>query len=187
MGHYVLVMGKVRCHLTSTEAAEVAELAVVLPILFTLIFAIFSFGRAYNVYSTVTRAAQEGARVAVTPACATCTSFTSTGCSASQYPCPSSVAQAVIDALNASNVDPSHILPSTTTYTFCPSPIPSGRSQTNNITIWQGVVLNPTSSTAAQACGTIVQFDYDYQFLPIPFVPAISRRITARGQTWLEY
>jgi|SRR5690348_14652753 len=177
-------MKKVRVFLVSSEAAEVAELAVVLPLLFTVLFAIFSFARAYNVYSTVTRAAQEGARVAVTPACATCASFSS--CGGSRYPCDSVVAQAVTDALNASNVDPSHILTSTVSYTFCPSPIPSGQSQINNITIWRGVVLN-SGSTPPQACGTIVQFDYDYQFLPIPFIPAISRRLSARGQMWLEY
>ena len=42
-------MTSFRHFLVDTEAAAVAELAVVLPILFTLIFAIFSFGRAYNV------------------------------------------------------------------------------------------------------------------------------------------
>ncbi len=169
----------------STEAAEVAELAVVLPLLFTVLFAIFSFARAYNVYSTVTRAAQEGARVAVTPACATCNSF---ACGGSRYPCDNSVAKAVTDALNASSVDTTNIVASTPTVTACPAPIPSqGCTQITNISICRGVVLNSSSTVTPQACGTIVQFGYNYQFLPIPFVPAISRRMIARGQMWLEY
>jgi Flp pilus assembly protein TadG len=183
-------MKKFQRFLSECEAAEVAELAVVLPILFTLIFAIFSFGRAYNVYATVTRAAQEGARVAVTPACATCTTFTCGG-TGSFYPCDATVAKAVTDAMKASNVDTSAtriVASSAPTVTSCNPPQPSRPcSQTNNIHVCRGVVLNSSSSTHPQACGTVVQFQYDYQFLPIPFVPSITRHMTARGQMWMEY
>jgi hypothetical protein len=183
-------MKKFQRFLSNCEAAEVAELAVVLPILFTLIFAIFSFGRAYNVYSTVTRAAQEGARVAVTPACATCSTFTCGG-TGSFYPCDATVAKAVTDAMKASNVDTSAtriVASAAPTVVSCNPPQPSQAcSLTNNIYVCRGVVLNSSSTAQPQACGTVVQFQYDYQFLPIPFVPSITRHMTVRGQMWMEY
>src|SRR5579871_737866 len=62
-----------RSVLRSTGGAEIAETAAVLPVLFTILLAIFFFGRAYNIYGTLTQAAQQGARAAVAPDCATCT------------------------------------------------------------------------------------------------------------------
>src|SRR5260370_41615967 len=52
--------------------AELVEMAFVLPLLLTLLIGIFWAARAYNIYETITRAAREGARVAVVPTCATC-------------------------------------------------------------------------------------------------------------------
>jgi len=55
-----------------TGGAEIAETAAVLPVLFTVLLAIFYFGRAYNIYGTINQAAMQGARAAVAPPCATC-------------------------------------------------------------------------------------------------------------------
>jgi hypothetical protein len=62
------------------RGADVFEAALVLPILLTLMIALYSFGRGWDTYQTMTRAAREGARQAVTTTCATCgnTSYTST-------------------------------------------------------------------------------------------------------------
>jgi Flp pilus assembly protein TadG len=51
----------------SARGATVLETALVLPILFILLFAIMEFGRAYNIFTTVTNAAREGARYSVAP------------------------------------------------------------------------------------------------------------------------
>jgi Flp pilus assembly protein TadG len=51
----------------NTRGATVLEMALVLPILFILLFAIMEFGRAYNIFTTVTNAAREGARFSVAP------------------------------------------------------------------------------------------------------------------------
>ena len=170
----------------ATNAAEIAELAVVLPILFTMIFAIFSFGRAYNVYSTVTRAAEEGARVAVTPVCASCCP----GCGfAGQFPSDATVDAAVIDVINASHLDPgpiSTLVPAT--LGGCPVPAPTSRTCTttaSNISICRNVLLNPSSNPPA--CGTVVSFQYTYQFLPIPFSTVQSIPIPATAQMRVEY
>ncbi|MGH9503203.1 MAG: TadE/TadG family type IV pilus assembly protein [Terriglobales bacterium] len=58
--------------LRDTAGAEIAEAAVILPLLFMLLFGIMWFGRAFNIYATVNRAARQGALVAAAPNCATC-------------------------------------------------------------------------------------------------------------------
>src|SRR5260370_17115352 len=55
-----------------TRGQEIAEAALVLPILFMLMLGIFWFGQAFSIYGTITHAAREGARAAVAPLCATC-------------------------------------------------------------------------------------------------------------------
>ena len=47
-----------------------AELALVMPLLFMLLFGIMWFGRAFEIYSTVNRAAQAAAAGAAIPTCA---------------------------------------------------------------------------------------------------------------------
>jgi hypothetical protein len=55
-----------------TAGAEIAEAAVVLPLLFMLLFGIMWFGRAFNIYTTINRAARQGALAAAANSCATC-------------------------------------------------------------------------------------------------------------------
>jgi Flp pilus assembly protein TadG len=54
------------------RGADVVEAAFVLPILLTLVFALYSFGRGWDIYQTMTRAAREGVHEAVTTNCAMC-------------------------------------------------------------------------------------------------------------------
>jgi hypothetical protein len=56
------------------QAAQIADLALVLPILIMLIFGILWFGRAFNIYTTVNRATREAAEAAALNFCATCVS-----------------------------------------------------------------------------------------------------------------
>jgi Flp pilus assembly protein TadG len=51
---------------------EIVEAAFVLPILFIMMLALFWFGRAFNINSTLDRAAREGVTAASRPSCATC-------------------------------------------------------------------------------------------------------------------
>src|SRR5271165_6749093 len=60
-----------------TRAAEIAEAAAVLPLMFMTLLGIFWFGQAFSIYGTITRAAQEGARAAAAPSCTTCVSANS--------------------------------------------------------------------------------------------------------------
>lgn len=58
--------------LAGERGADLFEAALVLPLLLALIMGIYVFGRAWDVYQTMTRAAREGVRQAVTTSCATC-------------------------------------------------------------------------------------------------------------------
>jgi hypothetical protein len=142
--------------LRSEEATEIAEAALVLPLVFTLLIGIFWFGRAYNIYATVTEAAREGARVAAASSCAMC---------GNAAPAPSTVATRIGEVLQASKLDPAQInLPSTPAPTLCTGITPAPSCSVNgNIRVCQGVRLNSTSNPVPE-CGVMVSFRYPYQF-----------------------
>lgn len=49
------------------RGSTLVEAALTLPILFMFILGVLEFGRAYNIYQTLTNAAREGARFSVAP------------------------------------------------------------------------------------------------------------------------
>jgi len=51
----------------SQKGGTLLEAAITLMLFFTLIFGVLEFGRAYNLYQTITNAAREGARFSVAP------------------------------------------------------------------------------------------------------------------------
>ena len=162
-----------------TAGQEIAEAAVVLPILFLLLIAIYWFGRAYNVYSTMNHAAREGARFAVTSTCSSCT--------AAAPLTATDIAPIVTNALQASHIDPSQIGPSpypATSPILCPGVPVTSCTTSNQITFCQGVELNATevTSTGAQpVCGVSVSFQYPYNF-SIPFTSVSQIQLRADVQ-----
>jgi Flp pilus assembly protein TadG len=58
-------------HFYQEEGQEIAEAAVVMPILCLVLLAIFWFGRAFNIASTIERAAKHGVQ-ATDQTCASC-------------------------------------------------------------------------------------------------------------------
>lgn len=82
------------------RGAELVEAAVVFPLLILLILGMFWVGRAYNSMQTLTRAAREGARLAVAPTCASCGNV---------YATETEVRAAIDAALVASSMDPGGI------------------------------------------------------------------------------
>jgi TadE-like protein len=148
------------------RGTEIAEAAAVLPLVFMILLGIYWFGRAYNIYSTISHAAREGATVAATPACATCAVGGGTWAGTS-FPDNTAVATAVTNVLQASHVDTGAL----TTYTPTPAPVacvgvaPAGGCSVapNNITVCRNVQLSAAASPEQQ-CGTVVSFRYPYQF-----------------------
>jgi len=92
------------------SGAELFEAALVLPLLLMLLLGIVSFGRAYNEYQTITRAAREGAREAVLTPCATCSGV--------NYASSDIRTNFIEPALKASSLDPTKISNYTTNYVF---------------------------------------------------------------------
>jgi Flp pilus assembly protein TadG len=149
--------------LFGTRGAEIAEMAAVLPVLFSVLLAIFFFGRAYNIYGTITQAAMQGARSSVANSCATCGNAPLTA--------DLVATQSVGPALQASHLNPAYV-----TYTqpnlcacgtaVCGTPVscdPAGTGATPSICVQQNVNLTNTANTT-QACGTSVSFQYPYNF-----------------------
>jgi hypothetical protein len=172
-----------------TGGAEIAEAAVVLPLVFMLLLGIYWFGRVYNIYSTATQAAQSGATVAGKPYCAICAGASWPGTS---FPDDATVINTVQNSLRASKLDPTQV----TAYTLSPAPTacvganPAGvcnTDPTSNITVCRSVQLNP-GGAGPQACGAIVSFHYPYQFY-FPFTSLNFQLVNlpAAAENSMEY
>jgi len=164
--------------LARSDGTEIVEAAFVLPLLFTFLLGIVWFGRAFQVYSTMTQAAQRGAVTAARASCATCGNI---------FPNDTLVKDAVYAITNASNLDSGLMSPNPPASPFanCPSPAPPQACSNASITICRSVVLN-SSSTPAQ-CGVVVTFRYPFQLF-LPFTPLNLRQImlTAQAQSRIE-
>ena len=99
---------RVATWLREESGAELFEAALVIPLLLMLLLGIITFGRAYNVYQTITRAAREGARELVMTNCATCGN--------TAYTAGQVRTDFVEPAMSASNIDPANISNYTTKY-----------------------------------------------------------------------
>lgn len=127
--------------LKEDSGAELFEAALVLPILLMLLLGIVTFGRAYNTYQTITRAAREGAKAAVLTPCAD-----STYCSgATNYTAANIWDNFVSPVLQSDNLDTTQVTGKSLIY----------------------VQLDP-NGTPAHVCGVQLQFSYPYTF-SLPF------------------
>src|SRR5205085_1249292 len=88
-----------------TRGSEIAEAALVLPLMFTLLLGVFWVGRLYNVYATMNHAAREGAQAAANSDCATCTNQV--------LPADQIAVRFVAPIMRASRLDP-NLVPSAT-------------------------------------------------------------------------
>jgi Flp pilus assembly protein TadG len=146
--HSLRRQGTVGCQ-SAEKGAEVLEFAVVLSTLLCLMFGIYSMARAYNIYQTITRAAREGARVAVLP---------SSAATGNQYLDASGVSSAnsavfqdyISPALQASNLDPGKV------------------SNYNEQVAWLD------AGDASAQCGVEISFQYPYTLL----LPMLSSNLT---------
>ena len=168
--------------LRDKRGSELAEFAVVIPVLLMVLIGMYWFGRAYNIYETITRAAREGARYGATPVCALCGNSCANGTDMSAFPCTSTVVNnSVIPSLQAAHLDPSQIVSITgstktgpslngcfrggTQPTGCRASGPAC-SVSNNVWVCHCVDMNTGGNPPE--CGTWVGFKYPFQFV-FPF------------------
>jgi Flp pilus assembly protein TadG len=178
----LLKIRRVARQLESTDGAEIAEAALVLPLVFMLLLGIVWFGRAFNIYSTIQQAAQQGAIVAARSSCATCGNAPATA---------TAVDNAVSTVMQASNLDPTQIKASASPgLPACPSPpAPPGGKCTATSAIWvcSNVWLNSTFATQPAQCGSVVSFQYPFQFyLPFTSLNLQPIVLSAQAQSRME-
>jgi Flp pilus assembly protein TadG len=156
---------------SEANGAEIAEFAAILPVLIMLLLGIMSFARAYNVYTTITYAAQEGARTAVASTCADCGNIAATSLN---------VASRVTQVLQASHIDPNIIQAySPPAPNFCTGG--SCSAAPNGVTVCTNVELNAPAATGPQACGATVSFKYPFQF-NLPFTSVSKQVVTLKAE-----
>jgi len=172
-----------------SRGAEIAETAMILPLLFMVVLAIFWFGQAFRIYGTITHAAREGARSAITPVCATCAAASNT---------PAQMAQsAVITAMNAAGLNTAQLAPPATTPTLyaCGSPpnacgaVQPCDSGVTNMCVQTNVQLSSCLQTPAgeATCGTSVSLTYKNSFhFTIPFTTLDLGNMSLPGQAQMR-
>jgi|ERR1039458_1431090 hypothetical protein len=169
--------------LRNTDGAEIAEAALVLPLVFMILLGIIWFGRAFNIYSTIQQAAQQGAITAARATCATCP----TG---NTFPTDATVTGVVEGVLKSSNLDTTQILPNPNppAPVFCSNPPNTCTTTIDNIKVCRNVLLNPpASATQLPQCGSIVSFQYPFQFyLPFTSLNMQPIKLSAQAQSRME-
>jgi hypothetical protein len=178
--------------LGDSSASQIAEAAVILPMLFMLLLSIYWFGRAFTIYGTINHAAREAVQFAATPSCANCPppQFQGNACSwqGSALPCNDAVAATITQVLQAANLDPTQAQPLTPNPVPppCPGILPDGlcaQDSKNQFTICRNVVLNQ-NATSPPVCGAVVSFQYPYQF-SLPFTSLNNQNILLKAQAEL--
>jgi len=176
----LLNIKRISAKLENTDGAEIAEAALVLPLVFMLLLGIVWFGRAFNIFSTIQQAAQQGAITAARSSCVTCGNNASSD---------ATVDNAIYAVMQASSIDPAQIPVNSNppSPTFCANP-PGACTTTGNITICRNAQLNPTAgNTEAPQCGTVVAFQYPFKFY-LPFTSLNMQKIilSAQAQSRME-
>ena len=145
-----------------SSGAEIAEAAAVLPIMFMVIVGIFWFGQAFSIYGTITRAAQDGARAATAPYCATCTTGNTPAVNAFN---------AVNSSLAAAHLDSGNIIPlarwTPAAAVDCTAGTAVACTNQGNVCVQSHIKLSNVAGASA-VCGVSVSFEYPYQFW-LPF------------------
>lgn len=168
-------------------AAEIAEAAFVLPLLFMFILGIFQFGRVYLVYSTLQRAAQEGARAAAGSSCATCP--LASPATTNALPADQVATQVIAPILRNAHVDATQLtLPATPSRNSCTGTAVAcdlaGTGATPKICVQRNVILNLTSGNVATSgtpvCGTAVSMVYPFNF-SVPSVSTTAPYVTRQN------
>jgi len=145
--------------LRSTDVgSQIAEAALVLPLVFMMLLGIYWFGRAFNIYATINHATQEGVRAGVAQTCATC---------GNTYILPTQGATLITNVMRASHVDPGQIQVYAPTMNFCPgwtaATACADPAANNNITMCNYVQISPPASPGPPVCGVVASFQYPYQ------------------------
>jgi Flp pilus assembly protein TadG len=183
-----------RVLLRNTRGSEIAETAMILPLLFMMVMGIFWFGQAFRIYGTITHAAREGARAAVAPTCTTCAAATT--------PAQNAVT-AVNNALAAAKLDLNQVQQPTTAPvlfacstslgTSCGAAVPCTYVGASKVCVQANVQLSSCTPTytppGVATCGTSVSFGYKYPYhftVPLTTLDLGNISLPAQAQMRVE-
>lgn len=168
-----MTKGSTKALLSTNVGSEVAEAALVLPLVFMLLLGIYWFGRAFNIYATINHAAQQGVRAGVAQTCATCGNA-----SVLSVQTPA----IITNLMNASHVDPGQIQAYRPALNFCGGNVGSNCNyggSSSTISMCNNVLISPPASPGPQVCGVAVTFQYPYQFW-LPFTSLNMQQIALK-------
>jgi hypothetical protein len=162
---------------------EIAEAALVLPILFLILMAIFWFGRAFNIKSTLDRAAREGVKTASRLSCATC---------GNAFQADSQIVAQITAVLNADRLQIGSVQAYSPDFACIATPAPSCTT-VQNVQICRGVPLTcgdaacqrPTSAPCGNNLELGVRVSFAYQTsspLSIAHLPPIVMHASVQSE-----
>jgi hypothetical protein len=154
---------------------------------FVFLLGIVWFGRAFNIYSTIQQAAQQGAIAAARQTC-------NPSCGATS---PAKVSSIIEGVMKASSLDTSQIIANAPSApVFCPNPpyAPGSCKPHDHISICSNLLLNPSAPGASSPpanqppiCGAQVSFQFPFQFnLPFTSLNLSKVILTAQAQSRME-
>jgi Flp pilus assembly protein TadG len=142
-----------------TRGQEIAEAALVLPIVFMVLIGIFWFGQAFSIYGTLAQAARVAAQAAANPTCTTCAPGNLPGLNAYA---------AVQNIFAAAHLDPTKLNQPTTIPNLIscnpPNAVVGCDPSPGNICVQEAVQLTQQGLGGTNLCGVSVSFQYPYQF-----------------------
>jgi Flp pilus assembly protein TadG len=159
---------------------EILEAAIVLPLLFLVLLAVFWFGRVFNISSTVQRAAREAIQTASKHTCATC------GDLAQENP---QIYATITNALQADQLKTADLVSYAPGFACVATPAPACTTY-QNVQICHGGPLacdnascQPTADCGANTIlGIRIAFGYEYTWpLVIANLPAITIHAVAQS------
>jgi len=152
---------RISLFLRRDSGQEIVEAALVLPLLFFIMLALFWFGRTFNIMATLNRAAQEGIQVATRPTCAIPYN--------NAFLTKAQVVQKITNDLQADHLDPNSLTAYAPPFTCSATPAPVCTTTAQNIQICTGVPLTcgtlpcqvpPVACGGNPVLGTRVSFGY---------------------------
>jgi len=163
------------------RGSEILEAALVLPILFFVAFAMIWLGLAFNVASSIHRAARQAVRSGATHSCALC---------GNALAADTQIVGTVNSALEAGHLRATKVTPYSPPFACQVTPVPSCAT-TQNVEICRGVPLScggatcqspPAQCGAVPELGTRVSFAYEFDS-PLPLGAFRSITIRASAQS----
>jgi hypothetical protein len=162
------------------SGSQIAEFALVLPLLFLVILAIFWFGLAFNVASTTERAAKQAAQAAAKPTCVSCTN---------EFPDNTAIVNTLNSVLRAGHLDPQNKMDYRPDFACTATPAPDC-STAENVEICNNAPLTcgtascqspPADCGANPTRGVRVSFRYNFKS-PVPLGSWSAITIPASAQ-----